>query len=79
MTATVKVQISFEALVEAFASLDLKDKYKLREILDDQLFELEELENDSEVLAEVERARKEYEAGDHQILDESLLECRQRA
>jgi hypothetical protein len=74
MTAIVKVQISFESLVEAIESLDLEAKLKLREILDEQIFEAEEdlMENDPTVLAEVEAARKAYQAGDYQTLEEYI-------
>lgn len=70
MAATVRLQIPFESLVEAIASLDLEEKLQLREILEDQIFETEEqMENDPAVLAEVEEARKEYQAGNYQTID----------
>jgi regulator of replication initiation timing len=71
MAATVKVQISFESLIEAIGSLDLEAKLQLREILEDQIFEAEEdMENDPDVLAEVEEARKEYQAGNYRTIEE---------
>lgn len=73
--ATVRLQIPFESLVEAIASLDLEDKHKLREILEDQIFEAEEdLENDPEVLAEVEEARNAYQAGDYQTIQDYIAD-----
>lgn len=80
MTA-IKVQISFESLIEAIESLDLEDKLKLREILDDQIFEAEEdqMENDPAVLAEVETARKEYQTGDYQTLEEYIASRTQKS
>lgn len=74
MSVTVKVQLSFESLVEAINSLDLEAKLQLREILEDQIFEAEEdlMENDSDVLAEVEEARKEYQAGNYQTIEEYM-------
>ncbi|NJL23113.1 MAG: hypothetical protein HC895_23485 [Leptolyngbyaceae cyanobacterium SM1_3_5] len=75
MAAIVRLQIPFESLVEAIASLDLKDKHKLREILEDQIFEAEEdLENDPEVLAEVEEARNAYQAGDYQTIQDYIAD-----
>jgi hypothetical protein len=42
MTATVKVQISFESLVEAIESLDLPEQRRILEILEQKIFEAEE-------------------------------------
>jgi Zn-dependent M16 (insulinase) family peptidase len=81
MTATVKLQISFEALVEAIATLDLENKQKLLEIIEDQIFDAEEdkMENSPEVLAEVAEARKAYQAGDYQTLEEYIANHAQPA
>jgi Zn-dependent M16 (insulinase) family peptidase len=81
MTATVKLQISFEALVEAIATLALENKQKLLEILEDQIFDAEEdkMENSPEVLAEVAEARKAYQAGDYQTLEEYIASHAQSA
>jgi regulator of replication initiation timing len=74
MSATVKLQVSFESLIEAIATLDLENKRHLLEILEDQIFETEEdeMENRPEVLAEVEEARKAYQAGDYQTIQEYI-------
>jgi regulator of replication initiation timing len=73
MSTIVNLQIPFVSLVEAIASLNLEDKYKLREILEDQLFEAEEeMENDPDVLAEVEQARREYQVGDYLTLQDYI-------
>ena len=73
MAEIVSIQIPFASLVEAIASLNLEDKHKLQEILEDQIFEAEEeLENDPEVLAEVEAARKAYQAGDYQTIQDYI-------
>jgi hypothetical protein len=42
MAEIVSIQIPFSSLVEAIASLNLEDKHKLQEILEDQIFEAEE-------------------------------------
>ncbi|MDJ0679105.1 MAG: hypothetical protein QNJ18_04495 [Xenococcaceae cyanobacterium MO_167.B52] len=73
MTITVNLQIPFESLVQAIQSLSLEDQHKLLEILEDRIFEAEEeWENSPEIIAEVEEARKDYEAGDYVTLDEFI-------
>jgi hypothetical protein len=74
MPATVKLQVSFESLVEAIATLDLENKRHLLEILEDKIFETEEdeMENSPEVLAEVEESRKAYQTGDYQTIEEYI-------
>jgi hypothetical protein len=80
MTATVNLQISFEALVEAIAALDLENKQQLLEILEDQIFDAEdEMENSPEVLEEVAEARKAYQAGDYQTIEEYIASHAQPA
>jgi len=70
----VRMQVSLESLIEAIATLDLGVKRKLMEIIEDQIFESEEksMENDPEVLAEVEEARKAYQIGDYQTIQEYI-------
>jgi hypothetical protein len=66
----VRMQVSLESLIEAIATLDLGVKRKLMEIIEYLIFESEEesMENDPEVLAEVEEARKAYQIGDYQTI-----------
>ncbi|QGZ91287.1 hypothetical protein [Microcystis aeruginosa] len=66
----VRMQVSLESLIEAITSLNVEGKRKLLEILEDQIFEAEEdsMENDPQVLAEVEEARKAYQIGDYQTI-----------
>lgn len=70
----VRMQVSLESLIEAIATLDLGVKRKLMEIIEAQIFESEEesMENDPEVLAEVEEARKAYQIGDYQTIQEYI-------
>jgi len=76
MSAIVNLQVSFESLVEAVTSLSLEDKRKLADILEDAIFEAEEdFENDPEVLAEVEEARKDYREGNYQTIQEYITQC----
>jgi hypothetical protein len=79
MPESINLQVSFESLVGALvkalgtrlASLNTENKRQLIEILEDQLFEAEEdMENHPEVLAEVAEARKAYQAGDYQTIQE---------
>ncbi|BAU10895.1 hypothetical protein LEP3755_13870 [Leptolyngbya sp. NIES-3755] len=73
MSAIVNLQIPFESLVKAVASLSLEDKRKLADILEDAIFGAEEdLENDPEVLAEVEEARKNYQEGNYRTIQEYI-------
>jgi hypothetical protein len=75
MTFTVKLEIPFQSLVEAIASLNLEEKRQLQEVLEQQIFELEEAtyEDDAETVKEIEVIRDEYTAGEYQTLDEFLL------
>ncbi len=68
MTA-VKFNVPFESLIEAITSLDLEKKRQLLEILEDLLFEEEEsIEQELQVIAEIEAARKAYQMGDYQTI-----------
>ena len=76
-----RMQVSLESLIEAIAILDLGVKRKLMEIIEDQIFESEEesMENDPEVLAEVEEARKAYQIGDYQTIQEYITNQSEQA
>lgn len=71
MPATVSVQLSLESLVEAITSLDLPEKQQLLEILEQQLFEIEEenYKEHPETVAEIQAVRVEYDAGEYQTFD----------
>ncbi|GCL58664.1 hypothetical protein NIES3807_18330 [Microcystis aeruginosa NIES-3807] len=77
----VRMQVSLESLIEAIATLDLGVKRKLMEIIEDQIFESEEesMENDPDVLAEVEEARKAYQIGDYQTIQEYITNQSEQA
>ncbi len=52
MSAIVNLQVPFESLVEAVASLSLEHRRRLADALEDAIFEAEEdLEDNSEVLS----------------------------
>ncbi|WNZ25966.1 hypothetical protein HJG54_26150 [Leptolyngbya sp. NK1-12] len=74
MAATVKVQISFESLIEALSSLSLTEQRQILEILEQKIFEAEEAlyEDDAETIAEIQAVRAEYEAGEYQTLEDYL-------
>ncbi|MGK7886360.1 MAG: hypothetical protein AB4057_17275 [Crocosphaera sp.] len=71
--SSINLSIPFEALVKAIKSLDLEQKQQLLEILEEQIFELEEKwENSPEIIAEVEEAKKAYQSGDYLTLEEFI-------
>jgi mRNA-degrading endonuclease RelE of RelBE toxin-antitoxin system len=59
---TVKVDIFFQALMEAISALATVEKQKLWEKLNDELFPDED--DSPEDIADVQAARADYEAGD---------------
>jgi hypothetical protein len=67
MAAIVQLQLSFESLVEAIASLNLDEKRQLQEVIEQQIFEAKEVlyEDDPETLAEIAAVREEIAAGNY--------------
>lgn len=72
----VQLQIPFESLVNAIASLGLEEKRKLWEMLDEQIAEVDDnlLEEDPAIQAEIEEARVAYQAGNYLTLDEYIAQ-----
>lgn len=72
--ASVQIQIPFDSLIEAIASLDLEKKHQLLEIIEDLVFEAEEesIEQNPQVLDEVEEARQAYQKGNYQTIQEYI-------
>jgi hypothetical protein len=71
---TVTFNVPFESLIEAITSLDLEKKCELLEILEDLVFESEEsLEQEPQVMAEIEEARKAYHKGDYLNIKDELF------
>ena len=60
---TVKVDISFQSLLEAISSLEISEKQKLWELLEAELFPDEE--DSPEDIAEIEAARADYKANEY--------------
>ncbi len=73
---TIKVSVTFEALLEAASQLTLDDKLRLVGALDEQILEEEEDRYglSPEAQQQIEEARAAYEAGDYVTLDEYLAE-----
>jgi hypothetical protein len=64
----VKVDISFQSLLEAISSLGVAEKHRLWEFLEAELFPDDE--DSSEDIAGIQAARADYEAGDYMTFDE---------
>ena len=62
MAGKVSLSIPFESLVEAVKDLSIDEKYRLWELLEEQIAQIEEeeLERDPSVQAEIDVARKQY-------------------
>lgn len=73
---TVRLQIPFESLVNAIASLGLEEKHKLWQMLDDEIAEAEEdlLEKDPTFKTEIQEARVAYKIGDYQTIQEYIVD-----
>jgi hypothetical protein len=74
MTATIKLELTLDKLIEAISSLNLEEKCQILEVIEQQIFELEEehYQDDSETIAELELVRKEYQQGNYITLDDFL-------
>lgn len=77
-TGAVHISITFDALIEAVSKLNLADKQRLLDILEQQVAEAEESawEQDPAVRAEMQASRDEIAAGDYVTLDDYLDEQR---
>ena len=65
---TVKVDISFQSLLEAISSLGVAEKHRLWELLEAELFPDDE--DSPEDIAEIQAARADYTAGDYTTFGE---------
>jgi len=70
----VNLQIPFESLIAAISSLNLQEKHKLLEFLEEQLLEDEEdlIEQNPQIMSEVAESRKAYQNGDYQTIQEYI-------
>ena len=71
---SVELSIPFESLVDSVTKLHLRDKFRLWELLDEQMADAEEgaWDEDSAVQAEIREARDAYQAGDCVTTDEHI-------
>jgi len=71
---TVRLQIPFESLVNAIASLGFEEKRRLWQLLDEEIAQAEEdlFEQDPTVQAEIQEARDAYQTGNYQTLEEYI-------
>ncbi len=74
---TVKVNISFQSLLEAVSSLGIAEKHKLWELLEAELFPDDE--DSSEDIAEIQTARADYKAGDYTTFDQYVAQRANRS
>lgn len=72
----VQLKIPFSTLISLMDQLELEDMLKLRELLDEKLFEYEDelMLANPRIMAEIREARAEYEAGDYMTLQELMAE-----
>ena len=78
-SGTVTLSIPVKILIQAISSLELEDKCKLLDILEQQVAEAEEeqWEQDPAVQAEIQVARAAYEAGEYVTFEEYLAKRQQ--
>jgi hypothetical protein len=78
MIATIKLELSLDKLIEVISSLDFEEKCQLKEVIEQQIFELEEenYQDDPETIAELELIKNEYQQGDYITLDNFLDEIK---
>jgi len=74
---TVKVNISFQSLLEAISSLEIAEKHQLWELLEAQLFP--DNEDSPEDIAAIQAARADYTAGDYMTFDEYRVQRAERS
>ena len=76
MPQTINLQIPFESLVNAIASLSLPQKQQLVDLIEAAIAQEEDLlEQNPTVLAEVEAARRTYRSGDYQTTQDYIASC----
>jgi hypothetical protein len=71
----VTSSIPFDSLVKSIKELSLDEKYRLWELLEEQIAQAEEeaLENEPSVQAEIRGARAVYQSGDYETIDEYVM------
>ena len=76
MTATIKLELTLDKLIEAINSLDFEEKCQIREVIEQQIFEQEEenYKDNSDTREELDLIRKEYQEGEYVTLNEFLAQ-----
>ena len=74
---TVKVDISFQSLLEAISSLGVAEKHRLWELLEAELFSDDE--DSPQDIDEIRSARADYTAGDYITFDEYKVQRAERS
>jgi hypothetical protein len=74
---TVKVNISFQSLLDTVSSLKVSEKHQLLEHLEAELFADDE-DTESE-MSEIKAARQEYQAGEYITFDRYLAQRENRS
>ena len=79
-TGNVKLVIPFENLADAVTELSLENKWRLLELLYEQVEQADEdsLETDLAVRAEIAQALTDYQAGDYLTVEEYMARQRQK-
>lgn len=77
---SVELLIPFESLVKSITKLRMKEKFRLWELLDEQIAQAEEKtwEDDPSVQAEIQEARTAYQVGDYVTIDEYIGQRRMK-
>lgn len=73
----VKVDISFQALLEAVSSLGTAEKHQILELLQTELFPDDE--DSPEDIAAIQAARADYQAGNYTTFDQYMAQRANRA
>lgn len=74
---TVKIDISFQSLLEAIASLGMTEKHQLWELLEAELFS--ENEDSPEDREEIQAARNDYQTGNYMTFEQYLAQRTHRS
>jgi hypothetical protein len=74
---TIKVDISFQSLLEAISSLGIAEKHQLWELLEAELFPDDE--DSPEDIAEIQAARADYTSGNYMTFDEYKAQRAERS
>jgi uncharacterized protein YjbK len=69
MPAVIKVQLSIEALAEAITSLDLQEKRRLKELIEQEISRAEAFEQNALATIRAEDAANEYLRLDEYAVD----------